>query len=70
MPVPPALVAEIVYEILNVVTVLIPEMTPLLKTKPEGRAGEIDHVTTALPVFAGVNVGIVVFTVATTEFGL
>jgi hypothetical protein len=50
----------------------VPEIAPvvLLKTRPAGSAGEIDHEVTAPPLDVGVMVVSATFLVSVSELGL
>ena len=50
----------------------VPEIAPvvLLKTRPAGSAGEIDHEVTAPPLDVGVMVDSETFLVSVSELGL
>ena len=62
VPVPPVLVAVIVYEALEVTAVGVPLMAPVeeFRDKPAGRDGETDHDVMAPPPTVGVSVVMVV----------
>ena len=61
-PLPPALLAVIVYVAADEVAVGVPEITPVLvlNDKPAGNAGLIDQLVAAPPVLVGVHALIVV----------
>ena len=54
---PPVLVAVMVYVVDVLSSVGVPEMVPsvVLKAKPPGRVGEMDHVTMSPPLTVGVT---------------
>ena len=72
VPVPPVLVAVIVYEALEVTAVGVPLMAPVEESrdKPAGSEGETDHDVMVPPFAVGVTVVICVPLVKVNEFGL
>ena len=58
VPLPPALVAVIVYDVDEETAVGVPPTAPvlLLNVSPAGSAGEIDHEATGPPLAVGVTV--------------
>ena len=68
---PPVLVAVMVYVVLVLNSVGVPEMVPsvVLKVRPPGSVGEMDQVTTAPPLTVGVTDVIAVPLVNVKESG-